>query len=104
MPLRDYKCSVCDETFKSFKSAPEHCNMPAGKLLSAPQSKFMEPTNKEKGYSKLRDQDKIVKARSRNHSRDHEIHDIIQGGQMEKARAIHWIKANGQTRGKIDDI
>ena len=107
MPLKDFKCKKCGEVKKTFKPSPEHCGQAMEKLLVAPEAKFLEPRGteaKDKGRSVLKDQNKILKERTRNWSRDNEMHDLVQKNDMKEAVKNQWVNADGTVRKKIDDL
>lgn len=72
--------------------------------LEAPQAKFMEPRDKAKGKSVLKDQNKLLKERSRNHSRDQELDELITMNSKDLAVKNKWVNEDGRKRKKIDDI
>jgi len=72
--------------------------------LSAPNAKMLEPRNKEKGLSVLKDQNKILKSRSRNHARDVELDELITTNDEKYVKQNQWIREDGRKRRKIDDI
>lgn len=104
MPLKQYRNKTTGETKESLK--PQD---PAEweEVMIAPNQKFMESANPEKGISRIKDQGKILKERARNYSRDREIDDNIQinrknglDGQVNK----NLLNSKGERRRKIDDI
>ena len=72
-------------------------------LVNSPTTKFMEPIDKEAGKSQMKDQKKILLERARNHSRDVEMHDLIQMNPQEVAKQNKWIKEDGTKRKSIDE-
>lgn len=76
-------------------------------VIQAPSGKFMVAANKATGKSKLKDADKILKERARNHSRDVDADDVIQKNLMnglKESVATNLLNEKGQRRRKIDDI
>lgn len=114
MPLRTWKCPLCGYERRSFKRSPE-CNhnqdeegipVPLVEMelvITAPQTKFMEKIDPERGKSNLVGQSAILKARARNHSRDVELDDLIQGNERQLAHQNGWLKDDGTRRKAIDD-
>jgi len=103
MPLRYWKCPECEEVYRSFKEAPSHCEIASEQLLSAPKTKFQE-TDEWTGKSKVVGEEKVLKARARNHSRDHDLDDLIAKNDRHTAKQNHWITESGQKRRAIDDL
>ena len=122
MALKTYKCPVCGHIKKSFKagitcdhtavissedSDIDRAPVVMEEILSAPGAKFMEsrdPESKEKGKSILKNQDKILRERARNHSRENELHDLIQTNDDKMSKENKWVNANGEKRKRIDDL
>jgi len=104
MALRHWKCRKCKTEFRSFKDTPLHCGVSSELVLKTPNAKILEPVNKYKGKSNLKDQQKILKKRSREHARDFEINDYIATSSKEQVIKNKWINPDGQKRRKIDDI
>lgn len=102
MAIKTWKCVVCGEEFRSKHKKP-HCDQEPAELLTAPQVNFFEKTDKNTGKSALVNQEKILKERARAHSRDHDLHDLIQLNPKDDATKNHWINENGTVRRKIDD-
>lgn len=118
MPIRHFKCQVCGYERDSFKPSPK-CNhnqeeegspLPLAameEVITAPSAKLLEPRDsvaKEMGKSVMKDQNKILKARSRNHARDNEISELVATNDKNIAKANRWINEKGQVRKKIDDL
>lgn len=104
MALKKWKCQKCKQETETFKNAPVHCELPMQLELEAPQAKFMEPRDKAKGKSVLKDQNKLLKERSRNHSRDQELDELITMNSKDLAVKNKWVNEDGRKRKKIDDI
>ena len=109
MALRKFECSKCRKVIETLKkSVPEcTCGGTTKELISSPNQKFMVTANASTGTSKIKDSDKILKARARNHSRDVLGDDTIQtnldmGSKESVARGL--LNSQGQRRRKIDDI
>jgi hypothetical protein len=104
MPLKQYKNKNTGEIKESLKPQdPSEWE----EVLAAPNQKFMEVSNPEKGTSKIRGQQKMLTERARNYSRDREIDDNIQinrvnglGTQVSK----NLLNSKGERRRKIDDL
>jgi len=105
MPLRRYKCDKCGkerETLK--KGVPECCELKMEEVLEAPKTKLMVKANKATGRSKMKDMDKVLKERARNHARDVEGHDIIQKSGINQITAANQLNDKGEKRKKADDL
>lgn len=116
MPLNRFECPLCGHYRESFKQDPK-CNhgqeeegipVPLSsmvKILVAPQSKFLEPSNKEKGKSQLKDQKQILMQRAKDYAQNNERDDFIQGEPDKVAsKARGWLREDGTKRKKIDDL
>lgn len=104
MALRIYKNKTTGEERKSLKvmSSDEW-----DEVMSAPNQKLMVSGDTYKGKSKLKDQEKILKERSRNHSRDVDLDENISINRkngLEEAVAKNFLNNKGMRRRKIDDI
>lgn len=76
-------------------------------ILTAPNQKFMVSVNAATGTSKLKDSDRALRARSRNHSRDVDIDNNIQlnrANGLDASVATNLLNSKGERRRKIDDI
>ncbi len=111
MPLFSYQCKECEEVKETFKKNPTcECTgseVAMEKFLSAPGLKMMEPRGpeaKERGKSVLKNQNKMLRERTRNHSRDCDLNDLIQTNAPEVVEAAGWLNSNRTKRRKIDDI
>lgn len=119
MALRHYKCSLCGHERETLRNRIPRCNhnqeeegspSPVSmmeEIIVAPNQKFMIASNVGEGKSKLKDSEKALKARARNHSRDVLGDDTIQtnidaGGKG--SVAMNLLNEKGQRRRKIDDI
>ena len=104
MPLRLFECPECGIQFKTKQSHPMHCDAVAEPVMSAPDVKFMEKMDAEKGRSQMIGQQQILKERSRKHSRDVEMHDLIQNNETELSFQNGWLNKDGKKRTGIDDL
>jgi hypothetical protein len=115
MALQKYTCPDCGISLMTFKKNPT-CNHEQSeegsprpvslmvKTISLPQSKMMEPSNKEKGKSQLKDQKKILMERVKNYALANERDDFIQESNSQSAKSYGWLNADGTKRKKIDDL
>lgn len=104
MALKIYKNKSTGEEKRSLKTlAPDEWE----EVIVAPNQKFMVTADAERGKSKIKDSDKQLKARARNHSRDVLGDDNIQlnlkNGLKEQV-AKNLLNSKGEKRRKIDDI
>lgn len=103
MPVRYYKNQDTGEEKQSLKKL----KAPWKEVIKAPNHKFMVTANKATGKSKLKDQDKLLRTRSRNYARDVEIDDNIQFNKangLEGSVRRNLLNSKGEKRRKIDDI
>ncbi|MCG3175430.1 MAG: hypothetical protein MOGMAGMI_00359 [Candidatus Omnitrophica bacterium] len=113
MTLKLYSCPNCGFEKESFKDLSkdecpqkidEECAFLSPKI-SCPSSKFMVKVNSATNKSKLKDSDKMLKERSRNHSRDVDLDDVIQLNKTNSfAVSNNFLNEKGERRKKIDDI
>jgi len=103
MSLKLWKCKVCKEAVESFEKVPQHCGEPMQTCFKVPNAKFMEPRAPGQ-KSVLKNQNKILKARSREHARDFELDELIASNSQDLAKKNQWITDQGRKRKKIDDI
>lgn len=104
MGLKIYKNKITGEERRSLKSLPSD---QWDVVISAPNQKFMVATDEFNGKSRLKDSNKILKERARNHSRDVLGDDTIQtnldaGSKESVARSL--LNSKLERRRKIDDI
>ncbi len=119
MALRIYKCPSCGAHRETLKKKSLNCNhgqesigtpIPESimeEVLSAPNQKFMITANKATGTSKLKDSEKVLKARARSHSRDVLGDDNIQINKLNGLDAqvnMNLLNSKLERRRKIDDI
>lgn len=114
MALRLFKCKICGHELETLRNRIPECNhnnkgdsVEMEEVLSAPNQKFMITANAAEGKSKLKDADKILKARARNHSRDvlgDETIQINTTNGLKGAVAKNLLNEKGQRRRKIDDL
>lgn len=104
MGLKNYCHKVTQEVRRSMKKLdPAEWDV----VLEAPNQKFMELRDPEKGISRLKDQHKILKARSRNYSRDHDLDENIATNLahgMDAQVTRSFLNSKKEKRRKIDDI
>lgn len=104
MPLKYFKNRTTGEEIETLKT-PDPTQWK--EVLCAPNQKFMITGNAEKGVSKLKDQEKILKARARNYSRNVDLDDNIQINKQNGLDAQvkrNLLNSKGQRRRKIDDL
>lgn len=119
MPLRIYKCRTCGHERETLRNKVPKCNhhqdeegfpiplLEMEEVLTAPNQKFMVSADPEHGKSKLKDQDKVLKQRARNHSRDVLIDENIQINKLnglDEQVTKSFLNTKGERRRKIDDI
>ncbi len=104
MGLKYYKNKVTGEEKRSLKPLSKD---EWDEIIVAPNQKFMVTANSAEGTSKLKDNEKVLKARARNHSRDvlgdETIQTNLDAGSTESV-ARNLLNSQGQRRRKIDDI
>lgn len=103
MALRIYVNKKTGEERRTLKKLGDEWE----EVLTAPNQKFMVSANKATGTSKLKDSDKTLRARSRNHSRDVDIDNNIQinkANGLDASVATNLLNSKGERRRKIDDI
>lgn len=104
MGLKTYKNKITGEEKRSLKKLPtEEWEV----LIEAPNQKFMISADSSRGTSKLKDAEKILKARARNHSRDvlgdETIQTNINMGSKDSV-SKNLLNDKGERRRKIDDV
>lgn len=104
MPLRTFECKVCGAKLRTKFDKPLHCDVEAVSVLEAPTTKFLERVDFDKNKSQMVDQQKILKERARANSRDVDTIDLIEKNPMDEAIKNKWVKEDGTTRKKIDDL
>lgn len=106
MSLNYYKNKKTGEIKRTLRDHPEP-KEDWEIILRAPDSKFMVKVNAATNKSKIKDLDPILKARSRNHSRDNDLASNItvnrESGSNESMINQNFLNENGQKRKKIDD-
>jgi hypothetical protein len=70
-------------------------------ILVAPTSKMMERAGNK---SRLKDQTKILRERSRNFARDHEADEMISLNDRNNLKRSGFLNKDGKRRKKVDDI
>ena len=112
MPIRLYKCPICGYQTKAKRTPrcahgaenPEYedyVDMQA--IITTPSVKLQE-TDAYTGKTQMQDQERILKARARNYSRDNDLDDLIQKNDAKSAQQFEWLKEGGRKRKAIDDI
>jgi len=102
MALRYFKHKDTDEVIRTLKGKPSD---DYEEVIKAPNGKFMVASNKGKGTSKLKDMEKVLTARARNHNRDTLLDDNIAVNRDNKlGTAQNLLNSKGERRRKIDDI
>lgn len=105
MALKVYKNKTTGEERKSLKALSKD---EWEELIVAPNQKFMVTANKGTGTSKMKDSEKVLKARARNHSRDilgdETIQTNLDAGASRGTISQSLLNEKGQKRRKIDDI
>ncbi len=101
MPLRVY------QEIRRLKPGVPICTCKAGgpveEILTAPTGKMMETNDPLMGKSRMKDQMKILKERSRNYARDYEAKDLVDFNRANGIEKSGFLKKDGKLRGKIDD-
>lgn len=104
MALKYFKHKKTGEIKKSLRQLPED---EWQELMVPPDSKFMVSANKATRKSKMKDSEKILRARARNHSRDVDIDDNIRVNKengLDTQVKQAFLNEKGERRRKIDDI
>lgn len=104
MPLKVYKNKNTGEERRSLKALDSN---EWEEVILAPNQKFMVASNPEKHTSKLKDGQKILTARARNHSRDVDIDDTIainRANGLDAQVKRNLLNSKKERRRKIDDI
>lgn len=103
MPLRIYRNTKTGETRRSLKKLDGEWE----EVISAPNQKFMVTANAATGTSKIKDSEKTLRTRARNHSRDVDIDNNIQlnkANGLDASVQTNLLNSKGERRRKIDDI
>ena len=115
MPLRYYRCNLCGTERETLRNRIPKCNhgqeeegtpvplTDMEEVLVAPEAKMMETIDKDTGKSRVKDQMKILKERSRNYARDYEADDMIQMNQKNGIERSGFLNKDGKRRNKMDD-
>jgi hypothetical protein len=104
MGLKNYRNKITGEVKPSLKKLNDSEWIP---LLEAPHAKFLENKDPLTGKSKLKDQEKILKARARNHSRERDIDENItfnRDNGLDDSVRRNLLNAKGERRRKLDDV
>lgn len=103
MGLKYYKNKTSGEEKRSLKPLSSEWE----EIIVAPNQKFMVTANAAEGTSKLKDSQKVLTERARNHSRDilgdETIQTNLNAGSNESV-ARNLLNNKGERRRKIDDI
>lgn len=102
MALKYYKNKETGEVKRTLSGSPGEG---WEEVITAPNQKFMITANPSTKKSKLKDMEKVLKERARNHSRDHDLDETIQlnrDNQFQVSRNL--LNSKGEKRKKIDDI
>ena len=103
MALKYYTNSETGEEKRSLKPL----EAPWIEKLVAPQAKFLEKINEDRGISRQKGLTAILKERARNHSRDVDLDKTIHISRingMDSFAKKNFLNKNGTKRRKIDDI
>lgn len=112
MPLRVFKCPRCGILRETLKKEVQQCHhveddetffVKMEEQLTSPSTKLLETIDPYTGKTRLKDQMKILKERARNHSRDIELHDLVQMNRDNKLTGTQFLRKDGTTRKKVDD-
>lgn len=119
MALRIYKCPLCGYEQETIRNRIPKCNhnqdeegtpvplTDMEEVITAPNQKFMVSSDPERGKSKLKDQEKTLRARARNYSRDRDIDDNIsinRANGLDAQVNNNLLNSKKERRRKIDDI
>jgi hypothetical protein len=118
MPLRIFTCDYCNNVKRTLgkdsyfecdhgvDASDENFEPPSAmrEVLAAPTAKMMEVIDKETGKSRLKDQMKILKERTRNYARDREADDLIQANRNNGIERSGFLNKDGKKRTKLDDL
>lgn len=103
MALRIYRNKETGEEKRSLKKLDGDWE----EVITAPNQKFMITANAATGSSKLKDSDKQLRTRARNHSRDVDLDNNIQlnkANGLDASVQANLLNSKGERRRKIDDI
>jgi hypothetical protein len=104
MALKYYKNKETGEIIRSLKKQDSEL---FEEILIAPNQKFMVKANEGMGTSKIKDLEKTLKTRARNHSRDTDLDSNITinkiNGLEEQVNSA-FLNNKKERRRKIDDI
>jgi len=104
MALKYYKNKETGELIKTLKNPPEPEDQ-WEEVIKEPGTKFMVCANPATGKSKVKDQDKILLERARNHSRDVDLDDTIAVNKdNEFGVKQNLLNEKGERRRKVDDL
>lgn len=103
MALRNYRHKETGEVKRSLKKLGNEWE----EIIEAPNQKFMVSANKSTGTSKIKDSEKVLRTRARNHSRDVDLDNNIQlnkANGLDASVQTNLLNSKGERRRKIDDI
>lgn len=103
MPIRNYRNKVTGEEKRTLKELDGDWE----EIITAPNQKFMVSANKATGTSKIKDLDKALRTRARNHSRDVDLDNNIQlnkANGLDAQVTLNLLNSKGERRRKIDDL
>lgn len=109
MPLKKFKCPICEKTKETLKNKVPECEMEhkkvkMEKVMTAPGTKFMETINPATNKKREKDLHRQLKARSRKHARDVEADELIQLNKANDLVKSTLLNKDGKRRKKVDDI
>lgn len=116
MPLRYFECPICGYIRETLRNKTPKCNhnqeeegeplplVDMEELMVPPQTKMMEKVDPYTGKSRMKDQQKILKERARNFSREHELDELIQINKNNDLAGTQFLNKEGKRRKKVDDI
>jgi hypothetical protein len=119
MPVKIYECPECGQQKQTLKREIPKCaherwdaerdcaftlECEMVEVITAPNSKMMETTDEFRGKSKPKNQNKILKERTRNYARDHEADEMIALNNKNSLQRSGFLNKDGKRRKKIDDL
>jgi hypothetical protein len=103
MAIRRFFCKKCKTTKRTFKNEPICCDEKMELIMTAPNTKILEPTDIKRGKSGIKNEDEILLERAKNYATDVDLDDLIQKNDMESAAYNGWLSTDYKTkRKKID--
>lgn len=104
MVVRYFKNKETGEVIRTLKVMPPEL---WEEVLKAPQTKLTVLANEGTGRTKLKDMDKVLRERARNHARDVDANETIQinlANGLQDSVNRNLLNAKGERRTKLDDI